>query len=193
MRTHLTPVLLLPLAALLACGGSDSAERTDSGTATSSAAPATEAAATDASAPFAFTAADLDALDRGLARETELFRASQAQAASAKTPAERGAAAQAGFEDSTIPEGAKAAGLDVERYRRVRETVNEVLTNMSFQRKIDGPMRLDTSLATPEMKAKLAIDPMTTLPPESAAALRAGLDRIVKTWTEYKRLTAVSG
>ena len=189
MRTHLTPVLLLPLAALLSCGGSDTAARTDSTAATTSSAAPT----TDASAPFAFTAADLDALDRGLARETELFRASQAQAASAKTPAERGAAAQAGFEDSTIPEGAKAAGLDVERYRRVRETVNEVLTNMSFQRKIDGPMRLDTSLATPEMKAKLAIDPMTTLPPESAAALRAGLDRIVKTWTEYKRLTAVSG
>jgi hypothetical protein len=184
----------LMCAAFLACGRSDSKPVDSSATSASTPAAASSPGNSAATAaPFAFTDADLDALERGLVKETELFRASQERAASAKTAAERGAATQSGFEDNTIPEGAKAAGLDVERYRSVRETVNDVLTNMSFQGKIDGPLRLDTALATPEMKAKLAVDPMSTLAPQSAAALRARLDRIVKAWAEYKRLTAVSG
>jgi hypothetical protein len=190
------PIALLPLmaAVLLACGGSDAAVDSSAASAPSPAPSSSGAAsAPDASTPFAFTEADLDALERGLKKETELFRASQDRAAKAKTPAERGEATQSGFEDATIPEGAKAAGLDVERYRRVRETVNETLTSMSFRGDVNGPMRLDTALASPETKAKLAVDPMTTLSPESAAALRARMDRILGTWGEYKRLTAVGG
>lgn len=192
-ETLMRPIHSILMAALIACGGSDDTRPADSRVALSASTGDSATSTSDAAAPFAFTAADLDALQRGFAREAELVRASADNASKAKTPAERGAATQAGFEDATIPEGAKAAGLDVERYRKVRSTVDDVLTQLSFQGKIDGPMKLDTTLASPEMKAKLAVDPFTKLVPASASALHARLDQVVAAWKAYKSLTAVNG
>jgi hypothetical protein len=43
------------------------------------------------------------------------------------------------------------------------------------------------------MKRRLATDPLADLSPESAAALRARMDRLVPLWIEYVTLTAVGG
>lgn len=146
-----------------------------------------------ASGPFAFTAADLQGLERGLVAEAEAVKAAEALGRAARTPAERSRAAQAGWETATIPVGAKAAGMPVARYEATRETVFEVLQTLDFQGKIDGPMEIDTSAVGPEMKAKLRRDAMAGLAPASAAALRARLASVVKAWNGYIRLVAVNG
>jgi hypothetical protein len=143
--------------------------------------------------PFAFTAADLDAWERGMRKEIELFKAAQAKAAAAKTPGERAAAAQAGFETATAPEAARAIGADPGRYLKTRRTVDQVLETLDFQGKIPGPKELNLDLASPEMKERLSADPFAGLDPASAAALRERMDRIVPIWIEYTELTAVSG
>lgn len=153
-------------------------------------APGSGAAATTATE---LTAADLDAYARGLARETELVRAAQERARTATTPQARGEAQQAQWEDQTIPEGAKAAGLSAERYRAVRNTVHHTFQWLDFQGKIDGPMELDTAHATPDMKEQFTRDPFAELSPPSRAALQAMMDRLVPPWVEYVKLTAVAG
>jgi len=142
---------------------------------------------------FAFTAADLDAWERGMKKEIELFRAAQAKAAAAKTPGERAAAAQAGFETATAPEAAKAIGADPERYLKTRRTVDRVLETLDFQGKIPGPKEMNLDLASPEMKQRLSADPFAELDPASAAFLKERLNRIAPIWVEYTELTAVSG
>ena len=154
----------------------------------------TEPAAAGASEQAAeLTPADLDAYAKGLARETELVRAAKERGRTATTPEARGEAQQAQWEDQTLPEGAKAAGLPVERYRAVRTTVHDTFRWLDFQGKIDGPMQLDTLAATPEMKARLARDPFDELTPASRSALKAMMDRLVPPWIEYVKLTAVGG
>ncbi|MFN2387035.1 MAG: hypothetical protein ABR576_12270 [Thermoanaerobaculia bacterium] len=161
------------------------------------AAAAPPAAVPEAPAPgvraFAFTEADLDAFERGLAKEIELVKAARARGDAARTPEERGLAARARFKDRTAPEAARSIGVDPVRYRATRDTVARVLTTLDFQGKIDGPMEMNMELASPEMKARLASDPYAELSPASAAALRARLDRLVPLWVGYINLTAVAG
>jgi len=144
-------------------------------------------------APFAFTAADLAAYERGIAREAQLVLAARERGRTAKTPAERGAAAQGEWEDATIPGGAQAAGLPLARYRQVRETLHRVLSTLDFQGKIDGPQEMDVSAASPEMKRRLAGDPIAELAPASQAALKARMDAVVKAYVAYMTLVAVNG
>ena len=144
-------------------------------------------------APFALTAADLAAYERGIAREAQLVLAARERGRTAKTPAERGAAAQGEWEDATIPGGAAAAGMPAARYRQVRAAVHRVLQTLDFQGKIDGPQEIDASAAPPEMKKRLAGDAFAELAPASAAALRARLDRVVRAYVEYMNLTAING
>jgi hypothetical protein len=59
-------------------------------------------------APLAFTAADLEAYERGIAREAQLVVAARERGRAAKTPAERAKAAQAEWEDQTAVGGAQA-------------------------------------------------------------------------------------
>ncbi|HWJ22797.1 MAG TPA: hypothetical protein VNS52_10645, partial [Gemmatimonadaceae bacterium] len=139
------------------------------------------------------TEADLDAYERGLTKEIELVRAAQERERTATTPQARGEAMQAQWKEQTMPGGAQSAGLPLERYGRVRETVNHVLETLDFQGRIDGPLSMDTTHATPEMRQRLTSDPFVALPPASAAALRARLDRLVPLWGQYVRLTAVAG
>ena len=159
-----------------------------------SSASASEPAAAGASEQAAeLTPPDLEAYARGLARETELVRAAQERGRTATTPQARGDAQQAQWEDQTIPEGAKAAGLPVERYRAVRATVHRTFQWLDFQGKIDGPMQLDTLAAPPDMKARLKRDPFEELTPPSRSALQGMMDRLVPPWIEYVKLTAVAG
>jgi hypothetical protein len=93
----------------------------------------------------------------------------------------------------TIAQGAEAAGLPVERYRSIRQTVVETFRTLDFQGKIDGPLSMDLSRADDATKQRLARDPFEALTPPSAAALRAHMDRLVPVWIEYVNLTAVAG
>ena len=136
---------------------------------------------------------DLDAWERGMPKEIELVQAAQQRAATATTPQARGEAMQAQWKEQTMPGGAEAAGMPLARYGAVRETVNGVLETLDFQGKIDGPLSMDTTHATPEMRQRLASDPYASLPPASAAALRARLDRMVPLWSKYMSLVAVAG
>jgi hypothetical protein len=142
---------------------------------------------------FAFTAADLDAWERGMKKEIELVKAAEAKAAAAKTPEERSKAADAGVETRTAPEAARAIGADPARYEKTRRTVDHVLETLDFQGKIPGPKEMNLDAASAEMKQRLSQDPFAELDPASAAALKARMDRVVPIWIEYTKLTAVNG
>ena len=188
-------IAVAALVAVAAACGSD-AEKSDQSAAGSppSSVSGTEPAGAAASEQVAeLTPADLEAYAKGLARETELVRAAQERGRTATTPEARGEAQQAQWEDQTIPEGAKAAGLPVERYGAVRATVHRTFRWLDFQGKIDGPMQLDTANAPADMKARLARDPFDDLTPASRSALQAMMDRLVPPWIEYVKLTAVAG
>lgn len=190
MKRH--PILTAFAAFVLAaCDASEPRATTPASDTPEQTAPAVEAAPT--SATFAFTDADLDAYARGIAKEIELVKAAQQKANTATTPEERGEAMQAQWEETTVPEAARLAGIDAERYRQTRETVHEVLKTLDFQGKIDGPLSIDLSRVDEASRAKLARDPFADLSPQSAAALRAKMDQLVPLWSEYVALTAVAG
>ena len=175
------------LAGAVACGGGDTEG-------SASAQPSAPRAADGAAAGGgSFTAADLEAYGKGMAREVAAVRDAGKAEAAATDAASRGRAAQMKWDTATIPQGAEAAGLPVERYREVREAVNEVFKTLDFQGKIDGPMQIDLSRVDEATRARIARDPFTDLTPESAAALRAAMDRLVPIWIEYVKLTAVAG
>src|SRR5262245_49868387 len=156
--------------------------------------PATVTAEADiGERPFAFTAADLDAWEHGMKKEVELVQAALAKSAAAKTPAERAAAAQTGFEGVTAPAAARAIGADPKRYLETRRTVDRVLETLDFQGKIPGPKEMNVDLASDEAKQRLSSDPFAGLDPASAALLKERLDRIAPIWIEYTKLTAVNG
>jgi len=142
---------------------------------------------------FAFTEADVAAYEKGLGEEIALVRAAQDRGRIAKTPEARALAVQDEWEDHTIPGGAQAAGLSVDRYRKVRKAVNHVLETLDFQGKINGPLELDLEHAAPEMKQRLNSDPFAELAPASAAALQARISWLVPVWVKYVELVAVNG
>ncbi len=156
-------------------------------------APTPSAAVGEPAANTTFDEADVDAFARGLAREAELVREAQAKARTAATAEERGAAMQAQWKEQTMPGGAEAAGLPLERYAEIREAITQTLQTLDFQGKIEGPMQLDTSRATPEMRQRLESDAFASLPAGSAAALRSRLDQLAPIWRTYIELTAVGG
>lgn len=185
-----TPFPLVLGLALIACGGQEAGVVDSAGP---SATVGVTAAGSDAEVAFAFTDADLDAYIRGMRKEIELVKAAKERGAAARTPEERGAAAQAEFDVNTIPAAADSIGVPVDRYQATRRTVNRVLQTLDFQGKIPGPMEMDTARASPEMKQRLAADPFTELPPASATSLKSRLDEVSAVWMEYVNLVAVSG
>jgi hypothetical protein len=196
------PVLLL---LVVACGGSsephgDSAVGVaveegsgGDGVTAESGASSGEGSSGEPGAAFAFTAADLDAYIRGIAKERELVVAAEARAARATTPAERAAAAQAGWEDQTAAEAARQLGVDAGRYRQTRDAVHEVLQTLDFQAKIDGPLEIDLTQVDAATRERYERDPFADLPPASAELLRGRLAEVVPAWSAYMTLTAVNG
>lgn len=186
-------VLLL---GLVACDGSESSVEPVNGTSsetTNVASTDSESSSPSPSRPIDFSEADLDLYERAFAKEVELVRAAGERARDAATPAERGEAMQAQWEDRSIPAAAQAAGVPEERYRHTRAAVHEIFKTLDFQGRIDGPMSIDLSRVSDEMKAKLEKDPFDALTPAAAAALRGRMDRLVPVWIDYVRMTAVAG
>lgn len=183
---------MLTVVGLLGCGPADPSNDgpvQNDGRPDEQAAPA----ATSSAAGLSLTDADLEGYARGIRRETEAVREAERRAAAASTPEERGAATQAGFETATIPLGAEAAGVPVERYAEVREAIHTVFETLDFQDKIDGPLAMDVSRASEDMKRRLAADAFEGLPPDAASLLRARMSQLVPLWIEYVQLTAVAG
>ena len=173
------------------CGSPSTEPQSTGAPAGATAAEAPSGAASSEAAVL--TARDLVALQRGVQKEIDAVRAAQEQSASAKTAQARGEAIQATFETATIPLGAAAAGLPVERYRAVRETVFEVLRTLDFQGKIDGPLSMDLSRVDAATKERLSRDAYADMPAASASVLRAHINEILPVWTRYVTLTAVGG
>ena len=176
------------LASVIGCGGGDADPAP-----TSAQAPTPPVGEGAAARGASFTMDDLQAYGRGMAREIAAVRDAAKAEAAATDAASRGRAAQMKWDTATVPQGAEAAGLPVERYRAIRDAVNEVFKTLDFQGKIDGPMQIDLSRVDEATKARVARDPFTDLAPESAAALRKAMDRLVPIWIEYVKLTAVAG
>lgn len=189
-RRHLA-VTTVAIILLAACGGGT--DTNGNGTGAAGSADQRPAGAQPSTREVELTSDRLDAYERGLKSEIAAVRAAQERSGTAPTPQERGEAIQASFEHATIPQGAKAAGLPVEEYRDVRRTINDIFQTLDFQGKIDGPLSMDLSRANEATKQRLSGDAFADLSPESAAALRARMDRLVPVWIEYVRLTAVAG
>jgi hypothetical protein len=175
------------LALSVACSGNDDANSQRAGGDSAS------AGTTSPSGVAELTKETLTAYERGMRTEIEAVRAATQRSRDAKTAEERGNAIQASFEDATIAQGAEAAGMPVEQYRSVRETVNEIFQTLDFQGKIDGPLSMDLSRVDEATRQRLARDPFEKLSPASANALRAEMDRLVPIWIDYVLLTAVAG
>jgi hypothetical protein len=167
MRRRRILACLVMSATLVACGRSES--RAGSAATTPEPPPPAQVTAEPdiAERPFAFTAADLDAWERGMKKEIELVKAAEARAAAAKTPEERSRASDAATETKTAAEAARAVGADPERYIRTRRTVDRVLETLDFQGKIPGPKELNLDAASEEMRQRLAQDPFAELDPSS--------------------------
>ena len=180
-------------AAILVIAGAGCADPSDKRTAPAGNVDERATAMPSSTRPLELTSDTLNAYERGLKKEIEAVRAAQQRSGTATTAQERGEAIQASFEDATIPQGAAAAGLSVEQYRGLRETVNGIFRTLDFQGRIDGPLSMDLSRADAATKERLARDPFADLSSGSAAALRAQMGRLARVWIEYVTLTAVAG
>jgi hypothetical protein len=155
--------------------------------------PVDSAEALSSQSAAELTPGDVEAFERGFAKEIELVRAAKARGLAATTPEERGRAALEEWAEQTAPGGAQAAGLAPERYWEIRETVTTILETLDLKGEIEGPMELNLELATPEMRRRVESDPFAALSPASAAALRDRLDRLAPLWSEYHGLGAQAG
>lgn len=184
-RPALTIVMTLAslIALTPACGDSNAVKQD---------APASDGSASGTT-QASFTEADLDQFEHGFRVEIAAVQAAQKEAASATDAQQRGTAILAQTEDVTAPAGAKASGMSDTRYAELRAAIDEVFTTLDFQGKIDGPLSIDLDRASAAMKARVSRDPFADLPPQSAAALRARMDRLVPLWIEYKKMVAVAG
>jgi|SRR5689334_8494075 len=131
--------LLAATAFLVACGRPDKTDTADSAASDTSASataastqPATPAAAGPANnTPASLTPDDIDRWQKGMDAELEAVRKAGADLKAAKTSNDTLTAMMATNEMSTRDAGAKAAGVDPERYQLIRTTLSSVAADMS--------------------------------------------------------------
>ncbi len=156
------------LAALLAAcagGGDGEGNAEDSAAAAESAAaavPATPPSMQGAPTDAPLTVADLDAYEKGVAREIEVIDAAAKDLGAAKSSTDTLAALGKAMEHETRAAGAAAAGVPIDRYRTISTTVDGWLGGASM----DEPMRkqLDDSEKG-----------IADLPADQQAAMKANL------------------
>ena len=202
MLQRKTLVLALMLASTLAaCGKDEAPPADDADTATAEAADAATAeaeapagAADTAQAPDDTVAqplveSDLDAYVKAVRREIEMLEphVDAVKAAREKKDTTAETAALFAMSQPYDEEAAKAAGLEVERYKHVRNAIDEVLSKRQavklLEQQVATMEAADTSGATPEQKAEhdkaiaefraLLEDPYAALPPDVATAMKA--------------------
>ncbi len=135
--------------------------------------------------PVTLTDENLDAYARALAKEAEIIRRPG-------RGAHYGVSISAYGSDGESGEVLEAAGMTVAEYLAVQDLVVPVFTTLNFQGKIGPPRTMDLD-AAPPWKERLESDPFDTLSPESAAALRRNMDKLVPPWSDIVALTAQHG
>ena len=180
-RTGLACVLAV---ALSACGGGDSdsddtapaAEASGGESATSEAESAPPAPtgdpATATTAPV--TVEDIDRWQKGMTAELEAVRSGATRMKEAKTNEDTLSAMMAVQENATQEAGAKAAGLEVERYRFIRSELSAAVSYLTPE--LGG---IDTTMLSPAQRTELRESNQAQLkrmeervPPEVVDALR---------------------
>ncbi len=122
---------LLASLALAACGG-DVEPTADSSLAPTPAPERTEAAPPPSSDSGRTVAVDdIDRWQRGMEAELAAVQAAAAQWAQAKDENAKLDALSAATEMNTITAGAEAAGVDPDRYRRIRNTLSDAVSQLS--------------------------------------------------------------
>jgi hypothetical protein len=171
----------LLVAGLYGCGTRDARSDADAGAAASEdAAPgqdasteaATAAPPTDAG-PKPVTVTDIDRWERGMAAELEAVRAAAAKRKVAKTADDTVAAMMAIQDQATLETGAKAAGVDGERYNLIRSTFSAAASYLAPS--VGG---IDTTGLSPAQRADMRAGNSAQLeqmqdmvPPDVVAAL----------------------
>ena len=121
---------------MAACSRSEQAGTVDSSaaaadtTASASAAPPAAANPNDNTAA-SLTADDIDRWQKGMDAELEAVKKAGADLAAAKTSSDTMSAMMAANDMSTRAAGAKAAGVDEERYQLIRTTLSSVVGQMA--------------------------------------------------------------
>ena len=148
---------LFAMTLIAACGGRDTAEdEPDPSTVVPAdpGAPAEDAAPPAADPSAAITApvtvADIDRWQKGMVSELAAVREASSKMKTAKTNEDTLAAMMGVQENATWEAGAKAAGLDVERYKFIR---SELLAAASYLTPHIGG--IDTTMLSPAQRAEL--------------------------------------
>jgi len=187
LPTRTTLRVLAAVAFLTACSRPDKPDTADS----AAAAPDTAATTTAATAspanntPASLTADDIDRWQKGMDAELEAVRKAGHDLEAAKTSNDTLTAIMAANEMSTRDAGAKAAGVDPERYQLIRTTLSSVVGNMA---PIENEMNLKDmpASAVAELKkgreaslaqatASLSPDLVKALEPRAAALRKQDL------------------
>ncbi|MGY0559260.1 hypothetical protein ACW7G2_00845 [Luteimonas sp. A277] len=140
----------------------------------------------DDAQPAALTDANLEAYARALAKQAEIIRRPGRGTHYGVTVSIYDSEGESG-------DVLEAAGMTVEEFHAVDRLVEPVFTTLNFQGEIGPPRSINLEEASPEWKERLAGDPFTSLPPESAAALRRHMDTLVPLWSDIVGMTAQHG
>lgn len=184
---------LTVLALVTACGGKHDAATADTAAAQPETAAATPAAAPAATAPAStsaadapLTVADIDRWQKGMAAELQAVQDAAKQLHDAKSGNDTVTAMFATNETSTLPAGAKAAGVDEERYKFIRSTLSTVVGEMSpissEMNTKDMPPQMVAQLqqgrdqALARSTATMAPDVVAALKPRAAALRKQDLE-----------------
>lgn len=136
---------------LTACGGdSDSDEAAPPEDAADTETPAASEAAPSAGTMTPVTVADIDGWKKGMAAELEAVRAAGTKLREAKTGDDTLSAMMGVQEMATWETGAKAAGLDVERYKFVNSELSAAVSYLTPD--LGG---IDTTMLSPAQRDEL--------------------------------------
>ena len=161
MRVRLIGMMLCGLMGGVGCSGEAPAP------AAPTEAPAAAAPAAPAPAPSEaeISVADIDRWSRGMAAESQAVQDAAAKLAAAKDDNARLEALTAATEMNTLDAGAAAAGVDADRYRRIRNILSGAVSQMS-----PIEMEMDVANMPPQM-----IEQMKQARAESVAQLQTEL------------------
>ena len=143
---------LVAAALLAACGGGDkapdAAEAEAAPPAAETPAPAAGSQADVTNAPLA--AADIDRWEKGMAGELEAVRAAADKMKTAKSSEDTLSAMMGVQEMATQEAGAKAAGVELERYKVIRSNLSAAASYMTPE--LGG---IDTTILSPAQRAEM--------------------------------------
>jgi hypothetical protein len=173
---------------LSACGGGDAdgddaAPAAEAGTDTAgeAAAPADDSAPGNA-AMTPVTVADIDSWQKGMAAELQAVRSAGAKMKEAKTSDDTLSAMMAVQEMATQEAGAKAVGMDLERYKFIRSELSAATSYLTPQ--LGG---IDTTMLSPAQRDELRQGNLAQLkqmeervPPSVVEALRPRAEQLRK-------------